>query len=117
MPEVSFADLTAVERDFLYAIRAVETEEGRAPTTKEIVEVMEVDPAFGRSIRSSHAYGKLADLDEKGLVETVDVDGRTKARRTTEYARQMLALRVEHETSWTSADRARTDGGERGEAN
>lgn len=79
-------DLLGFQRDLLLVAAEVEGDElPKGPTLKRHLEAWYSDP-----INHSRLYTNLRDLEEDGLIETEQVDGRTNAYRVTGRGRDLL---------------------------
>lgn len=92
--EVAVADLSAVRREVLYAIRSVRVNEGLAPGTDDVLAELETVAAdFARGTVAT----ALSWLAEEGLVKRIEDpdDRRRRYYELTDPARELLEAEVQ----------------------
>jgi hypothetical protein len=85
--DTAWYDLLGFQRDLLLVAAEVEGEElPKGLTLKERLEARYSGP-----INHGRLYSNLGDLEDEGLIESEQFDGRTNAYRVTDRARELLA--------------------------
>lgn len=88
-------DLTAFQRDLLYAIAGADEPHGLA--LKE-----ELQEYYQSEVTHGHLYPTLDELVDMGLVEKGSLDDRTNSYTLTERGEEVLASRREWEDEYVS---------------
>ncbi|WP_244629381.1 helix-turn-helix transcriptional regulator [Halorubrum sp. PV6] len=85
--DTAWYDLLGFQRDLLLVAAEVEGEElPKGLTLMDRLEARYADP-----INHGRLYTNLSGLEDEGLIETEEIDGRTNAYRVTDRARELLA--------------------------
>jgi DNA-binding PadR family transcriptional regulator len=92
------ADLTALQRDVLFAVADLDSPNGQA-IRSELAETQ------GRNVLSGHIYLSLERLVEEGLVRKAARDGRSNEYALTEDGNAWVVDRLEWERSYVSFER------------
>jgi DNA-binding PadR family transcriptional regulator len=85
--------LTGFERDLLFVVARLS---GSNPCGVEVQETIE--RYYDEDINQGRLYQNLRDLVDCGLVQTVPIDGRSKAYRLTDRASERLVAHRDWET-------------------
>jgi len=80
-------DLLGFQRDLLLVAAEVEGEE----LPKGLTLLRRLEARYSDPINHGRLYGNLSDLEDEGLIETEEVDGRTNAYRITALGRDLLS--------------------------
>lgn len=85
--DTTWYDLLGFQRDLLLV--AVEVEREGLP--KGLALKQRLEARYSNAINHGRLYTNLSDLEDEGLIETEEIDGRTNAYRVTDRARELLA--------------------------
>ncbi|WP_094593228.1 PadR family transcriptional regulator [Halorubrum ezzemoulense] len=90
--ETTWYDLLGFQRDLLLVAAEVDGEElPKGLTLKDRLQDRYTDP-----INHGRLYTNLSDLEDEGLIESEEIDGRTNAYRVTEEGFRVLDERRDH---------------------
>lgn len=92
------ADMTALQRDILFAVAGLESPNGQE-IRRELVETQ------GRDVLSGHIYLSIEQLVDAGLVAKQSRDGRSNEYSLTEAGETWLDNRLAWEREYVSFDR------------
>ena len=87
--ETTWYDLLGFQRDLLLVAAEVEGEE----LPKGLTLMDRLEARYAGPINHGRLYTNLSDLEDEGLIETEEIDGRTNAYRVTDRARELLTGR------------------------
>ena len=87
--ETTWYDLLGFQRDLLLVAAEVDGEE----LPKGLTLMDRLEDRYSDPINHGRLYTNLSDLEEAGLIETEEFDGRTNAYRITDRGRELLAGR------------------------
>lgn len=87
--DTAWYDLLGFQRDLLLVAAEVEGEE----LPKGLALKQRLEARYSDAINHGRLYTNLSDLEDVGLIETEEIDGRTNAYRVTDRARELLAGR------------------------
>ena len=87
--DTTWYDLLGFQRDLLLVAAEVAGEE----LPKGLTLMRRLEGRYSDPINHGRLYTNLNDLEEKGLIESEEVDGRTNAYRITDRGRDLLATR------------------------
>ena len=90
-------DLTAFQRDLLYAAAGHDNPHGLALKT-------ELDEYYGDKVNHGQLYPNLNDLVEKGLLEKSELDKRTNSYSLTSRGRREINARRNWENQYLESD-------------
>lgn len=93
------ADLTALQRDVLFAVAGIDSPNGQ-DIRRELAD------SQGRDILSGHIYLNLEQLVDKGLIEKSARNGRSNEYALTADGESWLDDRLEWEQTYVSFERA-----------
>ncbi|TKX85008.1 DNA-binding protein [Halorubrum sp. SS5] len=85
--DAAWYDLLGFQRDLLLV--AAETEGEELP--KGLTLKRRLNDRYSGEINHGRLYTNLSDLEDEGLIEMEEIDGRTNAYRATDRARELLA--------------------------
>ena len=87
--ETTWYDLLGFQRDLLLVAAEVDGEE----LPKGLTLMARLEDRYSDPINHGRLYTNLSDLEEEGLIESEEIDGRTNAYRVTDRGRELLAGR------------------------
>ncbi|EMA68882.1 DNA binding domain-containing protein [Halorubrum aidingense JCM 13560] len=87
--ETTWYDLLGFQRDLLLVAAEVDGEE----LPKGLTLMDRLEDRYSDPINHGRLYSNLGDLEDEGLIETEEFDGRTNAYRITDRGRELLAGR------------------------
>ena len=87
--ETTWYDLLGFQRDLLLVAAEVDGEE----LPKGLTLMSRLEDRYSDPINHGRLYSNLGDLEDEGLIETEEFDGRTNAYRITDRGRELLAGR------------------------
>ncbi|WP_206536572.1 helix-turn-helix transcriptional regulator [Halorubrum tebenquichense] len=82
-------DLLGFQRDLLLVAAEVEGDE----LPKGLALKSRLEGRYSGEVNHGRLYTNLSDLEDEGLIESEEFDGRTNAYRVTDRARELLAGR------------------------
>jgi len=85
--ETTWYDLLGFQRDLLLVAAEVEGEE----LPKGLTLMDRLQARYSDPINHGRLYTNLSDLEDEGLIESEEIDGRTNAYRVTDRGRELLA--------------------------
>ncbi|MDZ5812394.1 helix-turn-helix transcriptional regulator [Halorubrum sp. AD140] len=85
--ETTWYDLLGFQRDLLLVAAEVDGEE----LPKGLTLMRRLEDRYSVAINHGRLYTNLSDLEEKGLIESEEIDGRTNAYRVTDRGRELLS--------------------------
>jgi len=85
--ETTWYDLLGFQRDLLLVAAEVEGEE----LPKGLTLMRRLEDRYTGAINHGRLYSNLGNLEDEGLIETEEFDGRTNAYRVTDRGRELLA--------------------------
>ena len=85
--ETTWYDLLGFQRDLLLVAAEVDGEE----LPKGLTLMARLEDRYSGAINHGRLYSNLGDLEDEGLIETEEIDGRTNAYRITDRGRELLA--------------------------
>ena len=87
--DTTWYDLLGFQRDLLLVAAEVDGEE----LPKGLTLMARLEDRYSGAINHGRLYSNLGDLEDEGLIETEQFDGRTNAYRITDRGRELLAGR------------------------
>ncbi|WP_050032273.1 helix-turn-helix transcriptional regulator [Halorubrum halophilum] len=87
--KTTWYDLLGFQRDLLLVAAEVNGEE----LPKGLTLMSRLEDRYSDPINHGRLYTNLSDLEEEGLIETEEIDGRTNAYRVTDRGRELLTGR------------------------
>ncbi|TKX49986.1 DNA-binding protein [Halorubrum sp. ASP121] len=87
--DTAWYDLLGFQRDLLLVAAEVEAE----GLPKGLALKQRLEARYSDAINHGRLYTNLSDLEDEGLIETEEIDGRTNAYCVTDRARELLAGR------------------------
>ena len=85
--DTTWYDLLGFQRDLLLVAAEVDGEE----LPKGLALMARLEDRYSGAINHGRLYSNLGDLEDEGLIETEQFDGRTNAYRITDRGRELLA--------------------------
>ncbi len=85
--ETTWYDLLGFQRDLLLVAAEVDGEE----LPKGLTLMARLEDRYSDPINHGRLYSNLGDLEDEGLIETEEFDGRTNAYRVTNRGRELLS--------------------------
>ena len=85
--ETTWYDLLGFQRDLLLVAADVDGEE----LPKGLTLMSRLEDRYSDPINHGRLYTNLSDLEDEGLIETEEIDGRTNAYRITDRGRELLS--------------------------